>query len=82
MKIQLLYLFHNREEENYFWIRLNVLIVILFPDFTGDEFRNIETYEENQYKDKGRFDETNDSIDLGTFKLPDLRNVTKFTLHA
>tara|TARA_B110000238_G_scaffold190732_1_gene224221 strand:- start:586 stop:750 length:165 start_codon:yes stop_codon:yes gene_type:complete len=54
----------------------------LFPDFTGDEFHNIETYDENQYKDKGRFDETNDSIDLGTFKLPDLRNITKFTLHA
>ena len=45
------------------------------PDFTGDEFRNIGTYDELQYKDKGRFDETNDSLDLGKFKVPGLRNV-------
>lgn len=45
------------------------------PDFTGDEFRNIGTYDELQYKDKGRFDETKDSNDLGKFKVPGLRNI-------
>ena len=45
------------------------------PDFTGDEFRNIGTYDENEYTDKGRFDVTKDSIDLGKFKVPGLRNV-------
>lgn len=45
------------------------------PDFTGDEFRNIGTYDENEYKDKGRFDETKDSNDLGKFKVPGLRNI-------
>ena len=45
------------------------------PDFTGDEFRNIGTYDEKQYKDKGRFDETKDSNDLGKFKVPGLRNI-------
>lgn len=45
------------------------------PDFTGDEFRNIGTYDELGYKDKGRFDETKDSSDLGKFKVPGLRNI-------
>lgn len=45
------------------------------PDFTGDEFRNIGTYDGIGYKDKGRFDETKDSNDLGKFKVPGLRNV-------
>ncbi|MGB0883244.1 MAG: cytochrome-c peroxidase [Flavobacteriales bacterium] len=45
------------------------------PDFTGDEFRNIGLYDEKTYFDKGRFDETLDSADLGRFKVPGLRNV-------
>jgi cytochrome c peroxidase len=45
------------------------------PDFTGDEFRNIGTYDEKEYKDKGRFDVTKDSNDLGKFKVPGLRNI-------
>ncbi len=45
------------------------------PDFTGDEFRNIGTYDEKEYKDRGRFDVTKDSSDLGKFKTPGLRNV-------
>ncbi|MEN8957691.1 MAG: cytochrome c peroxidase, partial [Flavobacteriales bacterium] len=45
------------------------------PDFTGDEFRNIGLYDEQEYGDKGRFDETKDSNDLGKFKVPGLRNV-------
>lgn len=45
------------------------------PDFTGDEFRNIGLYDEVEYKDKGRFDETKDSSDLGKFKVPGLRNI-------
>ncbi len=45
------------------------------PDFTGDEFRNIGLYDELEYRDKGRFDFTRDSSDLGKFKVPGLRNV-------
>lgn len=45
------------------------------PDFTGDEFRNIGLYDEKEYKDKGRFDKTKDSNDLGKFKTPGLRNI-------
>ncbi len=45
------------------------------PDFTGDEFRNIGLYDEITLLDKGRFDVTKDSSDLGKFKVPGLRNV-------
>lgn len=45
------------------------------PDFTGDEFRNIGTFDLQKYKDLGRFDATKDSTDLGKFKVPGLRNV-------
>lgn len=45
------------------------------PDFTGDEFRNIGLYDEEEYKDQGRFEITGDSSDLGKFKVPGLRNV-------
>ncbi len=45
------------------------------PDFTGDEFRNIGTYDGVKYKDTGRFALTKDSTDLGKFKTPSLRNV-------
>lgn len=45
------------------------------PDFTGDEFRNIGLYDGQELTDKGRFDVTGDSNDLGKFKTPGLRNV-------
>lgn len=45
------------------------------PDFTGDEFRNIGLYDGIDFKDRGRFDITKDSSDLGRFKVPGLRNV-------
>jgi cytochrome c peroxidase len=46
------------------------------PDFTGDEFRNVGLYTgRRQFKDRGRFDITGDSTDLGKFKVPGLRNV-------
>ena len=40
------------------------------PDFTGDEFRNIGLFDKRQFLDKGRFDVTKDSADLGKFKVP------------
>lgn len=45
------------------------------PDFTGDEFRNIGLYDGKVLVDKGRFDVTKDTSDLGKFKTPGLRNV-------
>lgn len=45
------------------------------PDFTGDEFRNIGLYDGITLVDKGRFDVTNDSTDIGKFKVPGLRNI-------
>jgi cytochrome c peroxidase len=45
------------------------------PDFTGDEFKNIGLYDEIKYKDKGRYEVTKNPKDLGTFKVPGLRNV-------
>ncbi len=45
------------------------------PDFTGDEFRNIGLYDEKTLTDKGRFDISKDSTDLGKFKTPGLRNI-------
>ena len=45
------------------------------PDFTGDEFRNIGLYDARQFLDKGRYEVTKDSADLGKFKVPGLRNV-------
>lgn len=45
------------------------------PDFTGDEFRNIGTYNGNNLKDAGRFDQSKLTADLGKFKVPGLRNV-------
>ena len=46
------------------------------PDFTGDEFRNIGLYDQSTLTDKGRYDITKDSSDIGKFKVPGLRNVT------
>ncbi len=45
------------------------------PDFTGDEFRSIGLYDGEKYTDKGRFDISKDSSDLGKFKVPGLRNI-------
>ena len=45
------------------------------PDFTGDEFRNIGLYDEVTLFDKGRYEITKDTADLGKFKVPGLRNV-------
>lgn len=45
------------------------------PDFTGDEFRNIGLFDGKKLNDKGRFEVTKDSSDLGKFKVPGLRNV-------
>lgn len=45
------------------------------PDFTGDEFKNIGLYDDDKYKDKGRYEVTKDSADLGKFKVPGLRNI-------
>lgn len=45
------------------------------PDFTGDEFRNVGTYDGVELLDKGRYEITKDSADLGKFKVPGLRNV-------
>lgn len=46
------------------------------PDFTGDEFRNVGTFTgQRNLADRGRFDVTGDSTDLGKFKVPGLRNV-------
>lgn len=45
------------------------------PDFTGDEFRNIGLFDGKILLDKGRFDVTKDSNDIGKFKTPGLRNI-------
>lgn len=46
------------------------------PDFTGDEFRNVGLFTGyRNHADRGRFEVTGDSTDLGKFKVPGLRNV-------
>lgn len=45
------------------------------PDLTGDEFINIGLYNGINLMDKGRFEITKDSVDIGKFKVPGLRNV-------
>lgn len=46
------------------------------PDFTGDEFRNIGLYTgTGALTDRGRFEVTRDSNDLGRMKVPGLRNI-------
>ncbi|HML57265.1 MAG TPA: cytochrome c peroxidase [Ferruginibacter sp.] len=44
-------------------------------DFTDDQFKNIGLYNGTTLTDKGRFNITGDSADLGKFKTPGLRNV-------
>ncbi len=45
------------------------------PDFTRDDFRNIGLYDGINLIDKGRYEITKDSNDIGKFKVPGLRNV-------
>jgi cytochrome c peroxidase len=45
------------------------------PDFTGDEFKNVGTYNGKNLKDPGRFVITEKPEHLGAFKVPGLRNV-------
>lgn len=45
------------------------------PDFTGDQFRNIGLYNGKELTDKGRYEITKDTADIGKFKVPGLRNV-------
>ncbi len=45
------------------------------PDFTGDEFRNVGLFDNQKYKDSGRYLITKNINDLGKFKVPGLRNV-------
>ena len=46
------------------------------PDFTGDEFKNVGLYTgRRNLQDRGRFDITKYSSDLGKLKVPGLRNV-------
>jgi cytochrome c peroxidase len=45
------------------------------PDFTGDEFKNVGTYNGKNLGDAGRFVITEKPEYLGAFKVPGLRNV-------
>ncbi len=45
------------------------------PDFTADDFKNIGLYDDRQFTDKGRYEVTKKSEDIGKFKVPGLRNV-------
>jgi len=45
------------------------------PDFTDDNFKNIGLYDGKKLVDKGRFNITKDSNDLGRFKTVGLRNI-------
>jgi len=44
-------------------------------DFTNDEFRNIGLYNGSNMADKGRFEITKNEKDIGSFKVPGLRNI-------
>ncbi len=46
------------------------------PDFTSDEFKNIGLYNAKEWNDVGRYTVTKDSLDIGKFKVPSLRNVS------
>ena len=45
------------------------------PDFTTDEFRNIGLYDSITRFDLGRYNITQDTADLGKFRVPGLRNI-------
>jgi cytochrome c peroxidase len=44
------------------------------PDFTGDEFKNIGTFDGNKFNDSGRYLISKNLVDIGKFKVPGLRN--------
>lgn len=46
------------------------------PDFTGDEFKNIGLFNGKDLNDSGRFLITRNLKELGSFKVPGLRNVS------
>jgi cytochrome c peroxidase len=45
------------------------------PDFTGDEFKNIGLFNGKDLNDSGRYIITKNIKDLGSFKVPGLRNI-------
>ncbi len=53
------------------------------PDFTGDEFKNIGLFNGRNLNDSGRFLISRKAADIGSFKVPGLRNVaiTKPYMH-
>lgn len=58
-----------------FFGKANCIECHFTPDFTGDEFKNVGLFNGLDLKDPGRFAHTKDSMDLGKFKVPGLRNV-------
>lgn len=46
------------------------------PDFTGDEFKNIGLFNGKDLNDSGRFLISHNPKDIGSFKVPGLRNVS------
>jgi cytochrome c peroxidase len=53
------------------------------PDFTGDDFKNIGLFNGKDLNDSGRYIISRDPKDIGSFKVPGLRNVavTKPYMH-
>lgn len=45
------------------------------PDFTGDEFKNIGIFNGKNLNDSGRYKISNKKEDIGSFKVPGLRNI-------
>lgn len=58
-----------------FFGKANCNVCHFSPDFTGDEFRNIGLFNSKDLNDGGRGEITGDSLDMGKFKVPGLRNV-------
>lgn len=53
------------------------------PDFTNDDFKNIGLFNGKELNDSGRYIISRDRVDIGSFKVPGLRNVdiTKPYMH-
>lgn len=45
------------------------------PDFTGDEFKNIGLFNGENLNDSGRYKISKTKVDIGSFKVPGLRNI-------
>jgi cytochrome c peroxidase len=58
-----------------FFGKANCITCHFSPDFTGDEFKNIGLFNSKDLNDGGRGEITGDSLDMGKFKVPGLRNV-------